>query len=974
MDEHTSSALHYGHVGRPIYLPETRAWSFERSFTRAPDLEYTGNTKTIIASPSRTAQATLFGPYGRPLNANSIPHALPDLGVPWSSIDEHVASKLIAKANEIYDPRASTLLDLGYALDVGKQNGIVSIAAAVTGESRNIISLRVIAEETTELPLDGFSVNVPRIGDAETTEWSTQGARIRQICFSEPAQDEGDKATWMAARLPESITIFRPLYLQDSAPMHLHHEDPALLPLSLRNSRLDANPVVEILSSHTGGFPHADIAFNPWYQRQIAILDTMGNWSLWEIQTNHYRRKAAGLALPGRKGSLPSIDQEDVNGARHDGWGSIQWIVDYSTLLVADRRCVMIFRMDGDEVRTRAVELKLGRPSEWVLEVRRSVKNASQFYVLTTTRLILFDMRTAREDEEGVRLPLQYSLAWRHFRDTEDTSMRLSELSIRGGLYIILYSRLNELVQAYPCPVAGDTQTDPMEAPDPFLLCMPPTEKKDPLDDKPGRYSTFVFREVNHSPGSEATNYTPDMSLVKLFWTDLSLGVHESLFKSLPSSSEEVEEDDELDDELDDRTLLHANEPHNLDTDWVDEDDDFVVNDWHESVMAQRAAWKPGFPTSLAEDLSWTMNWTPVYKLALVNVLRGANQVEDEEPRSTLNQIIADMESGRLLELDDWQNGETMFEIAGGRPVSMDIDQNSIDLNRLVSTVLPENSDAQPRFMIVPLRFSNLFPGMPVAHPERQSDLDFGYTYDRMVDEWLTKLSLEIPNQTRLMKERTVRGIALDILLSRLIRISTESTRLSASQIQEDTTPAEQELRDSQDLDLGMSSSQLASSQGTVVANRSSQLRNGTKRAPPPSYSSLAAFTTFKPPRPQPRNVAGLLSHWELGADPSTYEWQKASQSQNAESSQMGPPGTPQRRTRKKRSQQTPTIERQSQPLAPTAPTLRTWGSQPDRSMLVSSQPTVDDMPMTQTERGQFGTREANKGSKIKKKRRAGGF
>ncbi|KAJ5740944.1 hypothetical protein N7493_000816 [Penicillium malachiteum] len=939
MDEHTSSALHYGHVGRPIYHPEARVWTFERTFVRVPDLEYTGATKTIIAPPSRTAQATLFGPYGRPPNANSIPHALPELGVPWSSIDEHAVSKLIAKTTELYDPRASTLLDLGYALDLRKQNGIVSIAAAVTGESRNIISLRVMAEETTELPLDGFSVQVPGIGDAETTEWSTQGARIRQICFSRPSQYEEDKSTWMAARLPESITIFRPLYLQDPAPMHLQHDDPAMLPLSLRNSRLDANPLVEILSSHTGGFTHADVAFNPWYQRQIAILDTRGNWSLWEIQTKHYRRKAVGLAIPGRKGSLPSIDQEDGNAVRHDGWGSIQWIVDYSTILVADRRCVMIFRMEGDEVRTRAVELQLGRPSEWVLEVRRSVKSASQFYVLTTTRLILFDMRTAREDDEGIRLPLQYLLAWRHFRDTEDTSMRISELSIRGGLYIILYSRLNELVQVYPCPVVDDPQKVPIEVPDPFLLCMPPVEKKDALDEKPGRYSTFVFREVNHSPGDDATEYNPDMSLIKLFWTDSSL-------------------------------VLRANEPDTLNTDLLEEDDDFIVNDWHESVMAQRAAWKPGFPTSLAEDLSWTMNWTPVYKLALVNVLRGANQLEDEQPRTTLSQIVADVESGTLLGLDDWQNSETMFEIAGGRPVSMDIEQDSIDLNQLVSTVLPENNDAQPEFMIVPLSFSKLFAGMPTADPERQSDLDFEYTYDQMVDEWLTKLSLEIPSHTRVMKYKTVRGIALDILLSRLIRISTESTRLRASQTQENA-PADQESRDSQDLDLAMASSQFASSQGTVVGNRSSQLRNGRT---PPSYSSLAAFTTFKPPRPQPRNVAGLLSHWELGVDPSTYEWQKATQSQNPESSQMGPPGTPRRRARKKRSQQTPTIERPIQPPAPSAPTLRAWGSQPDHSMLTSSQPTVDDVPMTQTERGQFGTREVIKSSKPKKKRRAGGF
>jgi RNA polymerase I-specific transcription initiation factor RRN6 len=34
MDEHPDSALHYGHVGRAVYLPEEQAWTFARSFTR----------------------------------------------------------------------------------------------------------------------------------------------------------------------------------------------------------------------------------------------------------------------------------------------------------------------------------------------------------------------------------------------------------------------------------------------------------------------------------------------------------------------------------------------------------------------------------------------------------------------------------------------------------------------------------------------------------------------------------------------------------------------------------------------------------------------------------------------------------------------------------------------------------------------------------------------------------------------------
>lgn len=34
MDEHSGSALHYGHVGRAVYLPEEQDWTFTRSFAR----------------------------------------------------------------------------------------------------------------------------------------------------------------------------------------------------------------------------------------------------------------------------------------------------------------------------------------------------------------------------------------------------------------------------------------------------------------------------------------------------------------------------------------------------------------------------------------------------------------------------------------------------------------------------------------------------------------------------------------------------------------------------------------------------------------------------------------------------------------------------------------------------------------------------------------------------------------------------
>lgn len=280
--------------------------------------------------------------------------------------------------------------------------------------------------------------------------------------------------------------------------------------------------------------------------------------------------------------------------------------------------------------------------------------------------------------------------------------------------------------------------------------------------------------------------------------------------------------------------------------------------------------------------------------------------------------------------------------------------------------------------MLLPVHFSKVFPGMPSVLQKTRSSLNFLETYDGLADECLPRLTQDIPLQTRRTKERIVRGVALDIVLARLIRTSNHALRTPSQYVDSGTPTEEAPVQNPERPDIELTSSQIPSSQSTVTGNHRGQFssaRPGGDSAP--AFSSLAAFTTFKEYRSLARNVANLLSHWQPGVDPSTYDWQKSSQAQGAESSQMGP-GTPQGRARKskRRSQQTPTIDRRTfLPQAPVAPLFRAWGSQPDHTLpLASSQPTLDEAPMTQTERGQFGAREVTKSNKQKKKRRAGGF
>jgi hypothetical protein len=52
MDEHSGSALHYGHVGRAIYLPDEQDWIFTRSFARRKYLSLlSSELANMFASP-----------------------------------------------------------------------------------------------------------------------------------------------------------------------------------------------------------------------------------------------------------------------------------------------------------------------------------------------------------------------------------------------------------------------------------------------------------------------------------------------------------------------------------------------------------------------------------------------------------------------------------------------------------------------------------------------------------------------------------------------------------------------------------------------------------------------------------------------------------------------------------------------------------------------------------------------------------
>lgn len=316
-----------------------------------------------------------------------------------------------------------------------------------------------------------------------------------------------------------------------------------------------------------------------------------------------------------------------------------------------------------------------------------------------------------------------------------------------------------------------------------------------------------------------------------------------------------------------------------------------------------------------------------------------------------------------------------------------DIDRNARDLHQLCSISLPQN---QRPSAILPHSLSSYLSTYSVGLEGSSAKLDLVDTYDSLVSDWLSKLSHNIPARTRIMKDKVLRSVAVDLVLAQInIYLSSSGGEASHSEVPSKT------LKDSELSGLAddIESSKTTASDWSGVNNDQRPRKPGisssqTTPATIPNsqgptigaaqrYSSLASLTTFNNQQSMSRDTAAVLSHWQPGTNPATYSWQPTVQEPESENetSRMASRAGSQRKSSRSRyfASQTP-------PATPSVfPAVRSWGSQPDGAAapvkVESSQLLEEDLPMTQVERGVYGGREPVKKSSMRaRKKRAAGF
>jgi RNA polymerase I-specific transcription initiation factor RRN6 len=329
--------------------------------------------------------------------------------------------------------KPSTLFAIGMASDIEHDSGSrkTQIMAIAYGEAGNV--LRLIKPRVEALGWDGRRGTKLRSLNPISSEngyWIGDGGPIQSITF---ASDMNGLSSWLAVLKSECTTILRPTYHQVNAPSTSTIKMGKKYP----PSRLNAKLIVAMRMESTGGRPHADVSFNPWYVRQFAVVDKQGHWSVWNIEGQKSKR-VTFEATPGRSGHIHDDSLSDLSfksTCDSDGWGRILWAGSVSTLIVCDRHNLAVFDLKATPKRLYSPPLVRPDSGEWILDVKRDPNNLQHIFVLTTRHVFWLQVTAAGEDHDELSgyVGARILLPVRHFRNDEDDTAKLALFDENDG-------------------------------------------------------------------------------------------------------------------------------------------------------------------------------------------------------------------------------------------------------------------------------------------------------------------------------------------------------------------------------------------------------------------------------------------------------------------------------------------------------------------------------------------------------------
>jgi RNA polymerase I-specific transcription initiation factor RRN6 len=425
MTDHRVTDLSYGHLGEATYDIDTNEWIFSVE-PCAQSIRQLLPLRAAIAPSIYSIPSTATTSKNRTTSTKWLANSQPETYPANSLVQSHVRSQGPAHCV----PHIGQLLAIGQAVDVQQTFGSrkTTIIATACGEAGHV--LRLIKPRVERLEWGRRSSARLSTLDAASSDqgyWVGIGGRILQITCAE----EGNvPTTRLAVRQANATTIFRPVYGVNTTPAVSPNGYTKAYPAS----RINANPIAVLKAERFGSRGHADVTFNPWYSRQFAVIDGSGSWSIWDVEGGFKKNSSAKL-IAGKSaniydGFVPDPTLKPPDNA--DEWHQILWVGSISTIAVCNRRHLAVFDVKSAPIRIQTREFFSVRNSDWLLDLKRSPSKLSHLFVLTSSRIFWLEVIPGGEEKNG-DVGFRVLLSYRHFRDPNDRTMKLTVLKGEEG-------------------------------------------------------------------------------------------------------------------------------------------------------------------------------------------------------------------------------------------------------------------------------------------------------------------------------------------------------------------------------------------------------------------------------------------------------------------------------------------------------------------------------------------------------------
>ncbi|KAH6722185.1 RNA polymerase I-specific transcription initiation factor RRN6-like protein [Leptodontidium sp. MPI-SDFR-AT-0119] len=989
MTDHRVTDLAIGHPGRATYDPEEQEWKFSQTLTEGVLVKQLLPFKEWIPpsdqAPSRDDEkASLVILNQTKWLSKTLPETVPARRIALNLV------RVSWESSSQISNCLGSLLAIGRAYDPERVSGTrrPQILIVPYGAAGHV--LRLIKPRTETRGWGGRSsgarLSMLNLDSLEAGHWKGTGGTIRQIVA---ADGEDDKDCWLAVRQATVVTLFRPIY----GKLHTSPSQSAAYS-TFAPSMLNANPVASLTAQRTGSKTHSDFAFNPWFSRQFVVVDTLGYWSIWELDTRYNNSKyASEVLVPKKTGGIydGQVDDESSKApelGHFDGWYRILWACNLSTVVVCNRRHITIF-----DVKAKTTPLGRGNifpagNTDWIIDIQRCTTNMNYVYVLTTARIFWIEIIPAGEMiDDQVDVGCKTILSYLHFMSPDDETLKLVPFK-SDNVSVAIVSAKNRVVNYYtfqkakPRAHASSKGTFRL-----FASSGDSNEGALPLHSV-NFLPCRLVPSVDHYSGPGPKYVEHGVEFFQLWAITTNLG----LFSTLSAAHRTGTQDLEII-PPDTRLLMSSRA---LGPKLVNEDDDFIVPDGqgYDKVSQGRKAHHASAAVHVPEkdDLRFRLNWRRIFRRVFFGETSNEEQpnsnVESDHTLGFPELLTLATEHIMQRKKQDEPLSVTLAELIGATKQGEDLEEASPALGTFLQS-LEQNQSPEDRWRLV---VKDLTLGTEFRVSDKRDSIhpDLLKIFDQLVDYWMASLPIDLPTLARHAKFKVIRQLAMDLCLNS-IGISLQDKTLEKIV---ETVPIDDETvvpsvfskdgrltRESSPL---MFSSQLVATQAEpgltlpTPTQTPSLYSQATSASGPVEDSAIARLRQYAPTtKAKPDSTANsngsVLSHWPSAqADPVEYSYEKAMKAWAAANTDEEDARSS-RKEKARRRRRTEEFVKAVEPAVSRRLTL-TSGSQPEAiGKMFSSQP-VSDIPMTQPDRGTFGSRPVQQVKKKPKKQRTAGF